>query len=314
MHHFTRSTLLGLLGLVWLALSSSSVLAAEGGSSLYIPGLAGDIALAVSSEPGLQVGNSIYVQTSSVDRAVLQGVVNAGLDVDVVLNFFGGFYTFKPSVLGGTYSIGAVIPFGYAELDAQVTGPRGNSVGVSGDTFSLADIAFVPLRLNWNIGDFHFKFFEAIIAPTGDYDVDDVINLGRNYWAFDTVAAFTWLSTKTGTEFSMEPGLLANTRNDDTEYTTGLEFHVDFTINQFLAETFAIGFRGYYYRQVTGDSGRGARLGDFQGESLGIGPGVFWQPKFAGGKLVILAKWLHDVTTTRRLEADYYSLAFAWTF
>ncbi len=131
---------------------------------------------------------------------------------------------------------------------------------------------------------------------------------------FDTVAAFTWLSTGTGTEFSMVPGLMVNTQNDDTDYTTGLEFHVDFTLNQFLAKTFALGLRGYYYRQVTGDSGSGASLGDFQGESLGIGPGVFWQPKFAGGKLAIVGKWLHDVTATRRLESDYFSLGFAWTF
>ncbi len=208
----TRSSLLGLLGMVWLALSSSSTLAAEGGASLYIPGAAGDVVIAVSPEPGFQVANAIYAQISSVDRAVLQGAVNVGLDVDVVLNFLAGSYTFTQPVLGGTYSIGAIIPFGYAELDAQATGPGGRTVGVRGDTFSLADIALVPLQLNWNVGDFHFKFAEAVIAPTGDYDVDNVINLGRNYWAFDTAAAFTWLSTVTGTEFSMTPGILVNTQ------------------------------------------------------------------------------------------------------
>ena len=111
MRHFTSSSLLGLLGMVWLALSSSPVLAAEGGASMYVPGGAGDIAIAVSSEPGFQVGNSIYAQISSVDRAVLQGAVNLGLDVDVVLNFLGGYYTFKQPVLGGTYSLGVIIPF-----------------------------------------------------------------------------------------------------------------------------------------------------------------------------------------------------------
>ncbi len=65
---------------------------------------------------------------------------------------------------------------------------------------------------------------------------------------------------------------------------------------------------------MTGDSGDGARLGDFQGESLGIGPGLLWQPKFAGAKLAIVGKWLHDVTATNRLEADYFSLGVAWTF
>ncbi len=209
---FTRSSFLGLVGMVWLAISSSAVLAAEGGASLYIPGGAGDIAIAMSPEPGFQVANAIYAQISSVDTAVLQGVVNLGLDVDVILNFLAGSYAFTQPVLGGTYSLGVIIPFGYAELDAQVTGPGGRTVGLSGDTFSLADIAIIPLQLNWNVGNFHFKFAEAVIVPTGHYDVDDVINLGRNYWAFDTVAALTWLSTVTGTEFSMTPGILVNTQ------------------------------------------------------------------------------------------------------
>ncbi len=90
MLHFTRSNLLGLLGMVWLALSSSSVLAAEGGASLYLPGVAGDIAIAVSSEPGFQFADGLYVQISSVDTAVLQGAVNLGLDVDLILNFLVG--------------------------------------------------------------------------------------------------------------------------------------------------------------------------------------------------------------------------------
>jgi hypothetical protein len=98
---------------------------------------------------------------------------------------------------------------------------------------------------------------------------------------------------------------MLNTENDDTDYTTGAEFHIDFTANQFLSETFAIGLRSYYYRQVTGDSGRGAVLGDFKSESLGIGPGFFWTPKFAGGKLVVLGTWLHDLEADNRFKSDY---------
>jgi len=54
--------------------------------------------------------------------------------------------------------------------------------------------------------------------------------------------------------------------------------NLDFTANQFLSKTFALGVRGYYYNQFTGDSGSGAILGDFQGESFGFGPGFIWFP------------------------------------
>ena len=113
---------------------------------------------------------------------------------------------------------------------------------------------------------------------------------------------------------SLAPGILFNTENKDTNYDTGTEFHLDLTVNQFLSETFAVGLRGYYYKQITADSGSGARLGDFKGESGGIGPGFVWFPEPGEGKLAILAKWIHDIDATNRLESDYVTATMAWTF
>jgi hypothetical protein len=310
----TKSILLVILAAYALCAHSVGVIAAEGGSSMYIPGGAGDAVIALSPEPGLQVANALYTQVANVDRAVLQGAVDLDVDLTVVLDFFGVSYTFEKPVLGGTYTIGAVIPFGYASLDASATGPGGGTVGVSDHSFNLADIAIVPLQLNWNAGNFHFKFAEAIIAPTGAYDTKNLVNLGRNYWAFDTVGAVTWFNTESGTEVSIAPGIMVNLTNDDTDYKTGTEFHVDFTVNQFLSESFALGLRGYYYRQLTADSGSGAILGDFKGESLGLGPGLLWQPEFAKGKLSIVGKVMFDVTATNRFKSTYGSLGAAWKF
>ena len=288
--------------------------AAEGGASLYLPGGAGDILIALSPAPGLQVAESVFIQTGSADRAVLQGAVNLGLDVDVVLDLVGASYTFDKKVLGGAYSVGALLAFGSASLDATLVGPDGGSIAASADSFNLADTAFVPLQLNWSFGKLHLKFAEVIIAPTGAYDVNKFVNLGRNYWAFDTVLAVTYFNMKTGTEFSFAPGIMSNTKNSATDYRTGNEFHADFTVNQFLSETFAVGLRGYVYNQVTGDSGSGAILGDFKSESVGIGPGIFWKPKFAGGKFVLVAKYMHDVQAKNRIKSDYVTVAVAWKF
>jgi hypothetical protein len=288
--------------------------AAEGGSSHYLPGVAGDIAIAQPPGPGLQVANTVWVQSGNVHKAVLQGQVEAGLDLDVVLDLVAGSYTFETPVLGGTYTIAALIPFGYAHLDAKATGPAGGTTNADGDSFDLSDMAFVPAQLNWSVGQFSFKLAEAIIAPTGGYSDHQAVNLGRNYWSFDTVGAATWFNTDIGTEVSVAPGFMVNTENEATNYRTGDEFHLDFTANQFLAETFAVGIRGYYYQQVTGDSGSGAILGSFRSESLGIGPGFFWTPKFAGGKLVVQGKWLHDLEADKRFKSDYGTLAIAWKF
>jgi len=291
-----------------------SVKAAEGGASHYLPGVAGDVLIAQSPEPGLQTAVTFWYTSGNVDVTVLQGKVAADLDLDLMLSIPSAFYTFKTPVLGGAYTMGVAAPFGYANLDATLTGPRGNSIGASPDSFNLSDIALTPLQLNWNRKYFSFKFAEVIVAPTGAYDIDEAVNLGRNYWSFDTVGGMSWFHEATGTEFSLAPGIMVNTKNDDTDYKTGTEFHLDYTVNQFLSKTFSIGLRGYYYKQLTGDSGRGAILGDFKSESYGLGPGVVWIPQFADGKLTILGKWMHDLHAENRFESDTATLTAAWKF
>ena len=66
------------------------------------------------------------------------------------------------------------------------------------------------------------------------------------------------------------------------------------------------------YEQVSGDSGSGAILGDFKGESYGIGPSLLWVPETKSGNLSITASWLHDLDATRRLESDYVVVTLNW--
>lgn len=307
-----KTVAIGVLAMLMIFARGESADAAEGAGSLYLPGAGGDLLLAVAPQPGFLVANTVWFQSGDATAAVLQGQADLNLDIDVVLNIAAATYTFDKKILGGVYTVGAVIPFGYAKLDAKVTGPFGGTFGASADSFNLADIAFIPAQFNWNVGNLHFKLAETIIAPTGAYDLDNAVNLGRNYWAFDTVGAVTWFNPGSGTEISVAPGIMYNTENKKTNYKTGAEFHLDFTANQFLSETFAVGIKGYYYDQLTGDSGSGAILGNFKSESFGVGPGFFWTPKVAGGKLVIQGKWMHDFSAKNRFDSDYGTLGFAW--
>ena len=310
----TKLALLGLVVLITVFGYEKSAQAAEGGNSHYLPGTAGDVLIAQSPKPGLQVAYTQWYQTGDVDTSVLGGAVGVDLDLDLYLAIPGAIYTFEEPILGATYTVGIAVPFGYANLDAKLAVPGGNNINASEDSFSLADIALTPVQLNWNFDRFGFKFAEVVITPSGAYDVDEAVNLGRNYWSFDTIAAMTWANVSTGTAISIAPGIMVNTENDDTDYKTGTEFHLDFVANQFLSKSVALGIRGYYYKQITGDSGSGAVLGDFKSESYGIGPGIVWIPKFAKGDLTVLAKWIHDFHSENRFESDFYTLAVAWKF
>ena len=85
-------------------------------------------------------------------------------------------------------------------------------------------------------------------------------------------------------------------------------------INQFFSESWAIGIHGFYLKQVTGDSGSGAKLGDFKAEAAGIGPAVLWNTKLAGQEISFIAKWLHEFHAERRIEGDHFFASFAFNF
>jgi hypothetical protein len=245
---------------------------------------------------------------------VLQGQVSITLDLDLFLDIPVATYTFERPFLGGTYTMGLAMPFGNGNLKGRITGPLGNFISREDSSFDLSDVVITPLQLNWNYGYFSLKLAEAVIAPTGGYDINNLVNLGRNYWSFDTVGAVTWFRPERGLEVSVAPGIMINTKNNKTNYKTGTEFHLDFAVNQFLAETFAVGVKGYYYDQMSGDSGSGAVLGDFKSQALALGPGFVWIPKAAAGKLTVMGKWQHDLQHRHRFDSDYFTLTAGWKF
>jgi hypothetical protein len=287
--------------------------ATEGGASYYFPGAFGSFAVAVAPEPGFLFANQVLIYGAELDRAVLQGRVNANLDAFAVFNMLTPAYTFRETVLGGRFQLSGFLPIAYSELETTVTGPLIGTRRDSASDFNIGDGGLYP-AVHWRFGDFHVKLAELIVVPTGHYDSGDTVNVGRNYWAFDTQLGLTWLSSETGTEVSLLPGIMFNTENDATDYRSGDEFHLDFMLNQFLSKSFAVGFQGYWYQQVSGDSGAGARLGDFKGESVGVGLGLLWLPEFAKGRLSIVGKWIHDLDATNRLEADYGQVTFGYKF
>ncbi len=182
------------------------------------------------------------------------------------------------------------------------------------DAFGLGDVTLIPAILYWHRDNFHFALSEYIVTPTGKYDTDNLANTGLNYWTFDTNVTATYLNEKTGQDYSINIGYSYNTENADTDYQTGQELHIDYMINQFLSESWAIGIHGFYLRQITGDGGDGARLGPFKGEAAGVGPALLWSTKSLGREVTFIAKWLHEIHAERRIEGDHVFVSFAMSF
>jgi hypothetical protein len=302
-----------LVGSLLLGAPTSSR-ASEGGYSNYVPGFYGDIALAVAPEDGLALRNDVYFYSAKTDRSIRSGAVELDVEIDLTFDYLTLFHKPGIEVFGAEYAYGATLVLGNVDLEASLAaGPL--SASIQDDRTSYGDLTLTPGILYWDNGDkWHFSQSFYVVVPVGDYDVDEAVNTGLNYWTFETDFAATYLSPETGQDYSVVIGYGYNTKNDDTDYKSGDEVHLDFAFNQFLSEEWAIGLHGFYYKQISGDSGDGALLGDFKAEAAGIGPALMWVPKRLGGNTAFILKWFNEFDAENRMEGDHVFASFAISF
>jgi hypothetical protein len=306
---------IGAVVVIATCLGARGAAASEGAASYYFAGAFGSFLTAVPPEPGFTAASQTLIFGGQAQRAVLRGRATFGLTASALYEYLAGSYAFAQPILGGRLQVGAAAPV-IATASMTVTLDTrlfGQLSGGDTDT-GFGDMLLTPFAFYWSFGELNVKLAQWVVAPTGHYHVNSLINVGRNYWAFDTQLGVTWFHKATGTELTVLPGIMLNTSNPATDYRSGNEFHLDFMANQFLAPTFALGVQGYWYKQIDGDSGTGAVLGPFMGESFGLGPALLWTPEFLQGRASIVLKWLHDISNTNRLNGDWGQVAVSYRF
>ena len=116
--------------------------------------------------------------------------------------------------------------------------------------------------------------------------------MALNHWSADIGGGYTYLNPDTGREFSATAGVTYNFENPDTNYQSGIDAHLDWGLSQFVSEQTHVGLVGYFFYQLTGDSGSGAVLGDFKSRVNGVGPQVGHLFEMGGGQAYFNAKGL----------------------
>jgi hypothetical protein len=301
------------LAIVALVSPATTAFAVEGAYSNYQAGGYGDFFVGYTPEPGVYLRSDAYYYEADVDRSVLQGRARFDVDIDVVLVYPTVMVVTEKEFLGGRYAFGGLLALSYVDVGLGVAAPS-SEVGVRDDRTGFGDPYLIPLSLYWQVAGVHINFYQAIVVPLGSYDFRRLANNGLNYWSFDTNLAVTWFNEGTGTELSAVVCHLGNTENEKTDYESGQEIHLDYMANQFLTESVALGLHGYYVKQITGDSGSGATLGNYKAESVGLGPAFLWMTKLGEKSVSFSAKWLHELDATNRPEGNNFYLSVSTDF
>jgi hypothetical protein len=99
-------------------------------------------------------------------------------------------------------------------------------------------------------------------------------------------------------------GLTKNFRNPSTDYTNGLDLHLDLGASQFLTQQFFVGVAGYYYQQVTADEGQAAFLGSNKSRTMAIGPQLGYNFDVGGRQIYTNLRAYFEFDTSHRLEGE----------
>lgn len=97
-------------------------------------------------------------------------------------------------------------------------------------------------------------------------------------------------------------GVTFNGENPTTDYRTGTEFHFEGAVSQYLTKDFSVGVIGYYYQQITGDSGAGAVLGPFKGRVAALGGTVSYAFNVNQMPVTARVKLVREFDAMNRLE------------
>jgi hypothetical protein len=302
-------------------LKSGYVHAAEGGVGHYAPGALADFGDAAPPS-GFALLNWYNHYNGSVGagkQLPFGGLISTNIDATANAEMFGGVYTSPYGILDGKFAFGVVIPYVWMDVKGTITGPHGRTFSRTDTADGIGDMILIPFWLHWTRGDFKWYVQLNVYAPTGEYNTGRLANVGLNYWTFEPLVSFSWLSKKIGLEFSTYAGFDFNTNNSTTDYQSGDVFHIDATIAEHLPlfgyGIIGIGANAFYWKQFTADSGSGAKLGSFEGLTQGIGPVVSYvSPPICGHTILAEVKWLPELDVKNRLSGDYIWFKVALAF
>ncbi len=316
--------------LAFVVATSDPAKADEGGVSFWLPGLYGSLA-AVPAQPGWSFA-TVYYHTSvsaggdvAAAREVTIGRLNptvkvnlnANLQANVDLVLINPSYVFATPVLGGQFAVSmmGIVGRNNTSLDGTLTAAIGpvvvtrsgaidSSVGGFGDLYPQAS-------LRWNKGVHNFMTYVTGDIPVGAYDSSRLANLGLGHGAVDGGFGYTYFNPQSGHEFSAVTGFTYNFENPDTNYRNGIDWHLDWGASQFLTKQFFVGAVGYFYHQLTADSGQAAFLGENISRVTGIGPqmGILFPVGDKQGYLNL--KGYYEFNASRRPDGWNMWLTFA---
>lgn len=281
---------------IMLGIFSSSVCATESGADSFPHGAEGIMAGALPPAGLYFLGYyQQYRATEFLDSNGDELIPDFDLDVHAFVPRM--VWMTDQKILNGQLGFYGILPL--VDLRVQMAGERDHRSG-------LGDMMLAPM-LGWHNGSHHWIAALENILPTGDYDADRLANIGKNYYTFRPIFAYSY--NHAGWDISTKMAYSFNTENNDTDYQSGQYFSADYSLGYQVFPYVSIAVQGYVFKRMSDDKKDGVDIG-FRGQSIAIGPAIQYQQK--GWSLE--AKYLTETKVENRPKGDAAWLKLVWSF
>lgn len=206
--------------------------------------------------------------------------LDVGFNADVFAMVHRFVHVTNKKILGADYLYNVIVPLLDKDISVEAAGMSDSK------SLSLGDVVFEPIALAWHKPRWDAVAALAVIAPTGEYDMNKPASPGLGYWSgMLTLGATYFFDQEKSWSISALTRTLAHTEQVDTKVTPGSEFVVEYGLGkQFKVSDKLLvrpGIAGCGYWQISDDSDDGpGTVKDQRKESLALGGEInfFWLP------------------------------------
>ncbi|MEQ5836538.1 transporter [Marinobacter sp. NFXS9] len=280
LRHSVAATVIG--GLLF----AGNVNATESGGSVYPLGVQTVMPGVMFSPGNYLLSYNTWVHSNALnDNDGHSSLPNAELDVEAHalrylhifegIDFAGANVGFEAAAAYTDVSLEAYQP-PYLDIDANASG--------------IGDLTIGP-SLGWHGAKTHQQAVFLVTLPSGTYDEDNQVNVGRNYTALQLSYGITHFMGPL--ELSALFKGIYNFENHDTNYKSGAETVMDYGINFHFRNNWFVGVGGYWHQQLTDDEVNGESVGENGNRirEFTIGPKIGYGTPNAG----VYVSFTHEV-------------------
>ncbi|WP_322044689.1 transporter [Paraburkholderia sp. J67] len=227
--------------------------------------------------------NHFYTNTGSQSPAFKNAELHAFVWLPQLI------YTSPLHFLGGALGLTALLPVTSLNSHSDEINPYAPTLTARsgfGDITFGPFLQFAPI-ISGGRPVFVQRFEFDVIAPTGAYDPNKLVNPGSGFWSLNPYWSATFLPTAK-TEVSVRLHYLYNLRNDNpginnpfqvpdiANFQAGQAVWANFAASYKVLPNVEVGINGFYFRQITDDRVNGQSQSAARTTNLSLGPGAEW--------------------------------------